>query len=445
MMNEESNKPVPIGERGIVLRSLESMTQFAAMVLKSKLAPREFNDIPSVCIAIQYGLELGLTPMAALQGVAVINGKPSVYGDSALAVCYGTGLVEEFSEFFEGEGDDFKAVCVIRRRGLTNEKRSEFSVKDAKRAKLWGKSGPWTQYPKRMLQMRARSFALRDTFSDALKGVILAEEAMDYPSSGGSGGGAKTLTSPTIDVTKGKAKVTVIAAPTPKKPEPLVVDPGDVVQPLVGRRGRKTAQRKLAEDIFNLASEGELDYGTLEDFASAVADEEITAGQIEERPEEELKLLLAQVQQAATEPAPVTPGPSLPKKPELPAEGGKGGATQKPRTINTGKSAPVRKLLGSPDYRSLMSDGAVAKALGDWCDHLDTRLQKVYSPVGARKFCARVAEWSTAQIVAAVDYSLEGNYQKLVEPNGKTQKPAARPARPDEYAEPTGAGPTVAD
>ena len=98
MMNEESNKPVPIGERGIVLRSLEAMTQFAAMVLKSKLAPREFNDIPSVCIAIQYGLELGLTPMAALQGVAVINGKPSVYGDSALAVCYGTGLVEEFSE-----------------------------------------------------------------------------------------------------------------------------------------------------------------------------------------------------------------------------------------------------------------------------------------------------------------------------------------------------------
>ncbi len=53
--------------------------------------------------------------------------------------------------------------------------------KDAKRAGLWGKGGPWTAYPKRMLQMRARGFALRDAFPDVLKGMISVEEAQDYP------------------------------------------------------------------------------------------------------------------------------------------------------------------------------------------------------------------------------------------------------------------------
>ncbi len=54
------------------------------------------------------------------------------------------------------------------------------SKEDAKKAGLWGKAGPWSQYPKRMLQMRARSFALRDKFADALSGLIMAEEAQDY-------------------------------------------------------------------------------------------------------------------------------------------------------------------------------------------------------------------------------------------------------------------------
>jgi hypothetical protein len=64
------------------------------------------------------------------------------------------------------------------RRGQPPERRT-FSVADAKRAKLWFKAGPWTTYPDRMLQMRARGFAIRDVFPDALRGVITAEEAVD--------------------------------------------------------------------------------------------------------------------------------------------------------------------------------------------------------------------------------------------------------------------------
>lgn len=71
------------------------------------------------------------------------------------------------------------------RTGKQNPRVQKFSVKDAKRAGLWGKSGPWSTYPDRMLTMRARSWALRDEFADILKGIIAAEEAQDYPSEQG--------------------------------------------------------------------------------------------------------------------------------------------------------------------------------------------------------------------------------------------------------------------
>ena len=48
--------------------------------------------------------------------------------------------------------------------------------RSAKRAGLWGKQGPWQQFPDRMMQMRARGFTLRDGFADVLGGLYLREE-----------------------------------------------------------------------------------------------------------------------------------------------------------------------------------------------------------------------------------------------------------------------------
>jgi hypothetical protein len=71
-------------------------------------------------------------------------------------------------------------VCQAKRRGDAQPVESRFGVAEAKKAGLWGKQGPWTQYPRRMLQMRARGFALRDAFPDVLRGLVTAEEAADY-------------------------------------------------------------------------------------------------------------------------------------------------------------------------------------------------------------------------------------------------------------------------
>lgn len=167
---------------GLALQTMGEAMQFAQMVAKSDFAPKDFKGKPESCLlAIQHGSEVGLSPMQSLQSIACINGRPSVWGDAALALVMGSPVCEFVRERVEGDGDAMVAICEAKRRGYPEANVTRFSVADAKKAGLWGKSGPWSQYPKRMLQLRARGFALRDAFPDVLKGLVTAEEAQDYP------------------------------------------------------------------------------------------------------------------------------------------------------------------------------------------------------------------------------------------------------------------------
>lgn len=174
--------PVLANERGVTFGSLAEMKSFAVDVVNSGLAPRDFKTPESVLVAMQHGMEVGLTPMAALQSIAVINGRPTLYGDGLMAVARSHPSCVDIIETFErGENDEaMRAVCEVQRKSQVPVIRT-FSVDDAKKAQLWKKAGPWTTYPKRMLQMRARAFAIRDAFADALKGIRCAEEELDIP------------------------------------------------------------------------------------------------------------------------------------------------------------------------------------------------------------------------------------------------------------------------
>jgi hypothetical protein len=167
---------------GLALQTFDDAWRFWQMVAKTDFAPKDFKNKPESCmLAGQHGAELGLGPMQSLQCIAVINGRPTIWGDAALALVQSSAVCEFISEAVEGDGDQMVATCIAKRRGYPAPSAVKFSVADAKRAGLWGKSGPWTQYPKRMLQLRARGFALRDAFPDVLKGLVTAEEVQDYP------------------------------------------------------------------------------------------------------------------------------------------------------------------------------------------------------------------------------------------------------------------------
>jgi hypothetical protein len=167
--------------RGIIPRDNEEAFRMASAVCKAGLAPKGM-DTPDKCvIAIMLGLEVGLSPMMAVQKIAVINGRPTIWGDAAMGLVRASGLCQSIQEHIEGDGDKQTAICHAHRKGEPRVAVGTFSVADAKRAGLWGKSGPWQQYPQRMLQMRARGFALRDAFADVLGGMYLHEELQGEP------------------------------------------------------------------------------------------------------------------------------------------------------------------------------------------------------------------------------------------------------------------------
>jgi hypothetical protein len=178
-----TKSPIQFGSNGVQLQSIDEAFRFARAVVASGWAPKGMEKPESVMIAIQFGMEIGLTPMAALQNMAVINGRPAIYGDAALALVRSSGQLVSYKETEVGEpGKDSRGFTVTVQRKGFDPASETFTMGDAKAAKLAGKAGPWTDYPKRMCKFRARGFLLRDQFGDILKGLRTAEEARDTPS-----------------------------------------------------------------------------------------------------------------------------------------------------------------------------------------------------------------------------------------------------------------------
>ena len=179
-MSNESEITTVQGNQGFMrVSTLDSAMQISELIAKSSFCPKGLSGRPGdILVCLQMGQELGLKPMQALQNIAVINGRPSLWGDAMLGVCRQSPDFEFIKENYDEATET--AFCVVKRRNEP-EFIQKFSKDDAIKAKLWNKEGPWTSYPRRMQQMRARGFALRDSFPDLLRGIIVKEEADDMP------------------------------------------------------------------------------------------------------------------------------------------------------------------------------------------------------------------------------------------------------------------------
>ena len=173
---------------GMTPGNFTEAVEMAKLLSAANMIPKDYAGNPgNILIGMQMGAELGLAPLQALQSICVINGKPSVWGDALLALIIKSGLMDgQPIETLENG----VATCTVKRRDWDKPTVRTFSIDDAKKARLWSKAGPWQDYPERMLQMRARAFALRDTFPDVLRGLAIAEEVRDQPVAPGAAGPA---------------------------------------------------------------------------------------------------------------------------------------------------------------------------------------------------------------------------------------------------------------
>src|SRR4029453_6865653 len=226
----EPRLPVLLGGGGIkaiIPQNFEEAYKMARIIAASGTAPKsylmkdqtnlkEYLSVERIAVAIMHGLEVGLPPMQAVQGIAVINGMPTVYADAQDALVEASGLLEDRVE--EHELDDQGLFlwwrCTVWRKGRKTPIEHTITRPQAARAGWLKKQGPWTESPNRMAQRRARGWAYRAAFPDVLKGLVDRDEALDM-----------------VDVTPRGSATT--SAPPPRRHDfqPQPADQGDQAEP----------------------------------------------------------------------------------------------------------------------------------------------------------------------------------------------------------------------
>lgn len=150
--------------------------KLAEFYSQSGTVPKDYIGYPgNILVAMEFGAEIGLKPLASLQNIAVINGRPSLWGDALLGLVLAHKDNQGVDESFDIKTQT--ATCLVKRKGR-KEITWTFSFADAVAAGI--RNNPvWKTYPRRMAQMRARGFAIRDMWADVLKGLGSAEEQRD--------------------------------------------------------------------------------------------------------------------------------------------------------------------------------------------------------------------------------------------------------------------------
>lgn len=238
----DSNLPVLMGDKGVMLRNMDDADAWARKVIESGNAPKGVTRPAQVLLSVQAGAELGFTPSRSLAAIPVINGRASIMGDAALALVRTSGLLaSDLNVEYRGEGEDFGCFVTSQRKGASQPTTHNFTIKKARQAHLWGKDGPWSTYPDRMLYYRALGFHVRDLYGDVLCGLVTFEEVRDYP---GPTPRAELLQPTTADpllVTNGE-----IIEPGP---EPDAEAPGDDEEPIKGELVNPATADEPPDDI----------------------------------------------------------------------------------------------------------------------------------------------------------------------------------------------------
>lgn len=143
-------------------------------------------------IGLMKSVEIGVPPITGLNGIMIVNNRPSVWGDLAVSLIQRSGHLAkmevrrfgpeptpmlDLSQWDHGFG--FRVM--MWRVGQEAPYVGEFTVGDARRAGLWlnTRKQPWINYPLDMLFNRARAKAMRAGFADDLHGMSIVEEARD--------------------------------------------------------------------------------------------------------------------------------------------------------------------------------------------------------------------------------------------------------------------------
>ena len=176
------NRHVPVMAKSgfsLVAGNFEEAMKIANMLAGSKLVPQQYQGHPEdVLIACSWGESLGLKPLSALNAIAVVNGRPQLFGDALNALIMKHGTIEENWDNEQGIW-----TMTAHRKGFPdvtwsygyNDAIAAGHVSYNPQSNTFGlgarKSEAWVKYTKRMCQLKCRNFVIRDAFPDVIQGI----------------------------------------------------------------------------------------------------------------------------------------------------------------------------------------------------------------------------------------------------------------------------------
>ena len=146
----EAPSALVVREDSLAPAAVQARIAYAKSLAASSLLPDAYRQQPAnVLLAIEYGQSLGIKPIAALNGINVIKGKPTMSADLMASVVRKAGHKLRIIQ----EGMTVRAQLV---RADDPEFTYEvvWDEARARRAQLWGQRGPWSLYPEQMLRSR---------------------------------------------------------------------------------------------------------------------------------------------------------------------------------------------------------------------------------------------------------------------------------------------------
>lgn len=177
----------------------QEYARMANLLMDAGCVPASYDKGPpeaqraKLIIGLMKSVEIGVPPITGLNGIMIVNNRPSVWGDLAVSLIQRSGNLKGHTVRKIGPeptpgmdlkdwDDGFGYVVTFWRVGQDQPYVGEFTVGDARRSRLWlnTQKQPWINYPKDMLFNRARAKAMRAGFADALHGMGIVEEDRDH-------------------------------------------------------------------------------------------------------------------------------------------------------------------------------------------------------------------------------------------------------------------------
>lgn len=175
--------------------SLEEKREYAAVIAQagellpqSLWAPVRMHDgsvrnMPSagkVMLLAETGAMLGIHPIAALQGVHIIEGKPTLSANLLAGLVRRAGHKLRITSRGSWKDRTYVAIAeLIRADDPDFTYRVEWGYERAERAGLLNKKGPWNNFPEAMSKARAITEVIREGAQDVTMVPAYTAEEMD--------------------------------------------------------------------------------------------------------------------------------------------------------------------------------------------------------------------------------------------------------------------------